>query len=172
MRLSQKLLLWIICFMIAGIGLTSFYSAFHARRRIAAMGMADARRSAETVFEALFTSMSTGAGRKGNRAVIERLSRIEDIDEVRLIHGPPIDRQFGVEEDEMARDGLDRGALSGKEAETVEGDGKGAGGWASWAEVPAASPLRTTSASLATPGPCSSARYAPVGASTPTSMPH
>lgn len=90
------------------------------------MGMADARRSAATVFEALFTSMSSGGGRKGNKAVVRRLSMIEDIEEVRLVHGPAIDRQFGVEEDEMPRDEPDRLALSGMKTETVERDGNGA----------------------------------------------
>jgi len=112
--------------MVLGTGLTSLFSIYHARRRIAAMGMADARRTAAMVFEALFTSMSSGAGRKGNRAVVRRLSMVEDIEDVRLVHGSAIDRQFGVEEDEMPRDEPDRLALSGRETERVVRDGNGA----------------------------------------------
>lgn len=102
-----------------------FYSVFNGRRLIADIGIDDAKRSAGIVFEALYASMSSGTGREGNRAVVKRVVGLEDVEEIRIIHGPPIDRQFGVEEDELPRDELDRIAVAGREAREIgETDGK------------------------------------------------
>ncbi|MCL4872701.1 EAL domain-containing protein [bacterium] len=128
MRLSQKLLLWIISFMAAGMGLMTVYVIFHSRTLITDMGMTDAKRSAGMVFEALYASMSTGGGREGNRAIVERLSQLQDLGGVRVIHGPSINMQYGIEEDELPRDDLDRAALAGLEISQVERGLDGEGG--------------------------------------------
>ncbi len=125
MGLSHKLILWVAGFMIIGMGLMTLYSVFHGRRIIADMGLSHARRTADMAFNALYASMSAGAGRKGNKAVVKRISAVEDLREIRIIHGPPIDRQFGVEDEERPVDRFDRDALSGMETSIVERDDDG-----------------------------------------------
>lgn len=127
MRLSQKLLLWIICFMAAGMGVMTLYVILHSRTLITDMGMSDAKRTAGMAFEALYASMSAGGGREENRAVIERLSSIEDMGEIRVIHGRPLDIQFGLMENRFPVDDLDMAALAGREVRHIERgtDGEG-----------------------------------------------
>jgi len=68
----------------------------------------------QAVYEALYASMRNGGDREGNRHTLERLNQVEDIREIRVIHGPAVDRQYGVEMDELPQDELDRRALAGE----------------------------------------------------------
>jgi hypothetical protein len=44
--------------------------------------------------------MRRGGGRAENKAISRRLSGIEGIEEIRIIQGPPLHRQFGRRLDE------------------------------------------------------------------------
>jgi diguanylate cyclase (GGDEF)-like protein len=77
-------------------------------------GLAKAETLSKAVFEALYASMRQGGNRQGNQAVIERLHQIEDLHELRLIHGQLLDRQYGIESDAQPQDDLERRALAGE----------------------------------------------------------
>ena len=64
--------------------------------------------------------MFSGKGRAGNQAVIDRLKKLPGVDELRIIHGPSLDRQYGIEEGEIPVDAMDRQALEGTPAFDLE----------------------------------------------------
>ncbi len=92
------------------------------------MGLAEAERLSIIVFDQLHTSMKLGGGRDENRAIIERFNAVKGIEEIRVIHGKPLDAQFGIEVDEVAQDEHDRAALAGNMVSRIErtSDGSGA----------------------------------------------
>lgn len=83
------------------------------------VGAGEARKVAKAVFDQLHTSMRLGGGRLENRAIMERFRKIEGIEEIRIVHGPSIDKQYGIEEDEVPVDALDRAALEGVASKNV-----------------------------------------------------
>lgn len=83
------------------------------------VGAGEARKLANAIFDQLHTSMRLGGGRLENRAIIERFRKIEGIEEIRIVHGPSIDKQYGIEEDEVPKDALDRAAMEGVSAQSV-----------------------------------------------------
>ncbi|MFQ5696481.1 MAG: hypothetical protein ACE5HB_10870, partial [Terriglobia bacterium] len=89
-------------------------------RHIEAEGLSQAETLNRAAFEALYASMRHGGDRQSNRAVVERLRQIAGLHELRLIHGPPVDRQFGIEPDEQPQDDLDRRALAGETVHEVQ----------------------------------------------------
>jgi len=118
-KFSHKLLFLVTFFMALGMGLTLYY-AIHQEKQLADRIMADdVERLGYVAFDALYTSMRLGGGRKENRAVMERLRKIKSIKEVRTIHGAPVSAQFGSEEDEMPADKFDEMALSGVKVNTA-----------------------------------------------------
>ncbi|MEK7313832.1 MAG: hypothetical protein AAB065_05085, partial [Deltaproteobacteria bacterium] len=119
MKFSHKLLFLVTLFMVLGMGITLYY-AIHQEKKLADRIMADdIERLGYVAFDALYTSMRLGGGMKENRAVMERLKKIETIKEVRTIHGAPVSAQFGVEEDELPVDKFDEMAISGVKVNTT-----------------------------------------------------
>lgn len=106
--------------MIAGIGFTVWYAVTQETRLVGEIGIHEASRANQMAFEALYTSMRYGGGRNENRAIIKRLNDVKNIEEVRVIHGAPLVKQFGAEEDELPVDDLDRSALAGIPVEAIE----------------------------------------------------
>ncbi len=115
MRFSHKLLLSVVVFMSLSIGIILYLAITHEKSLISSIQRDNLRLVNRIIFDELYTSMRYGGGREENRAIVRRLNTIEGIDEVRLIHGEPVDRQFGTEEDETPRDELERIAIQGKE---------------------------------------------------------
>ncbi len=111
MRFSHKLLLSVVVFMSVSIGIILYLAITHEKRLIASIQQDNLRLVNSIIFDELYTSMRYGGGRRENRAIIKRLNEIEGIEEVRIIHGEPVERQFGVEEDETPRDELERIAV-------------------------------------------------------------
>ena len=119
LKFSHKLLFLVTLFMVLGMGITLYY-AIHQEKKLADRIMADnIERLGYVAFDALYTSMRLGGGMKENRAVMERLKKIETIKEVRTIHGAPVSAQFGVEEDELPVDKFDEMAISGVKVNTT-----------------------------------------------------
>ncbi len=94
-------------------------------RLLEEVGIGEATKLSNAVFDQLHTSMRLGGGRTENRAMIERFRKIEGIEEIRIIHGPSIDRQFGIEEDELTMDDIDRAAFEGRRVNVVTRSGAG-----------------------------------------------
>jgi HAMP domain-containing protein len=109
--------------MLVGIAVTVCFAFIQQRRLIAEMGMDEAARLNSLVFDELYTSMSHGGGRAENREIVRRLSGIEGIEEIRIIQGPPLERQYGISPDGRVQDELERLAIDGSKVREVEGDG-------------------------------------------------
>lgn len=139
LKFSHKLLFLVTLFMILGMGLTTYY-AIHQEKKLIRHLMANNIESlGNMVFNALYTSMRLNGGRDGNREVIERVKesvggecakchgvKETPIVEIRIIHGAPVNAQFGVEADEMPVDKFDEEALKGVMVNTTYmEDGKG-----------------------------------------------
>ncbi len=117
--LRYKFALYLCVLMALGLlAAIGYYFVLH-RNIEATVGLEEGRRSSMVIFDEINASMRLGGGRAENRAVIERLSKLEDIRDIRIIHGPSVDRQYGVEEDEQATDDLDMAALAGERAEEI-----------------------------------------------------
>ncbi len=115
MRFAHKLLFSVVAFMSVSIGIILYLAITHEKSLISSIQRDNLRLVNSIIFDELYTSMRYGGGRKENRAIIKRLNSIEGIEEVRVIHGEPVERQFGVEEDEVPRDELEKIAIQGKE---------------------------------------------------------
>jgi signal transduction histidine kinase/HAMP domain-containing protein len=120
MRLYLKIALLMGGFLILALVLLVVFIYTSNSRQIEEQGLAQAQNLNRLAFEALFTSMSRGGGREGNREVIVRLQEVEGIAELRVVKGEPVRRQFGAEPGELPRDDLERRALAGEEAQTVQ----------------------------------------------------
>lgn len=113
LNLNVKVTLSIGVILLLGMTLTYLGLRAHVEQ-LRTEGIRQAKMINRLVFEALYTSMRAGSGREGNHEVAEGLQRMEQIRQIRLIHGPPIDRQYGVEEEETPADEAERRALRGK----------------------------------------------------------
>ncbi|MDH4228039.1 MAG: diguanylate cyclase [Deltaproteobacteria bacterium] len=119
-RYSHKLLSLIALFMILGISVTTYYTISREQKLIAEIGVDEAEHTTHMTFEALHASMVNGGGRAGNRAIVQNLAKdSDDIEEIRIIHGPGIDKQYGAEADEGVTDELDAEGLTGKEIQKI-----------------------------------------------------
>lgn len=119
LKLTNRFILLISAVLMAGI-LALFYFDFRSDSiLLEEVGAGEARKLSNAIFEQLHTSMRLGGGRLENRAIIERFRKIDGIEEIRVVHGPSIDKQYGIEMDEVSRDALDRAALEGVPSQKV-----------------------------------------------------
>ncbi len=106
-----------------GISAIIYHDIASNSRLLREIGVNEAERLSGAIFDQLYTSMRLGGGRDENRSIIERFKKVEGIEEVRIIHGHPLDKQFGIEEDELPKDELDRAALTGRPASAIHDEG-------------------------------------------------
>ncbi len=125
LKLSQRFTVYIGAVMLAGISLLVYYDINSNTKLLYDIGMGEAERISERLFDELYQSMKTGSGRAANRAIIESFKEIDAVDDVRVIHGPTIDIQHGMEADEMPADRHDMAALEGVASMLVERAGDG-----------------------------------------------
>lgn len=120
LKLSHRFNLYIGGIIILGI-LVHLYHDFRSDEKFfKGIGIAEAERMCTAIFDQLYTSMRLGGGRDENRAIIERFKKIDEVKEIRVLHGRAMDRQYGIEEDEIPRDDLERAALEGTQAVTFD----------------------------------------------------
>lgn len=125
LRLTRRFILLIAGVLMAGMAALLYFDYRSDSMLLEQMGLSEADRLSKAAFDQLHTSMRLGGGRAENRAVVERFSAMEGVEEIRVIHGESIDRQFGIEEDELAQDALDRAALEGRTGNAVTRSAKG-----------------------------------------------
>ncbi|MCR4287081.1 MAG: ATP-binding protein [Deltaproteobacteria bacterium] len=113
LTLSKRLNIYIGVILIAGMFAIMLYDQYSETKLLRDIGSREAERLANVVFDQLYTSMRLGGGRNEDRAIIERIRKIEGADEIRIIHGEALDRQYGVEEDELPRDAFEKASLAG-----------------------------------------------------------
>ncbi|MBI5810371.1 MAG: PAS domain S-box protein [Deltaproteobacteria bacterium] len=128
LRLSHRFNLYIGGILIAGISMLIYHEVSSNRRLLREIGAAEAEQLSRAIFDQLYTSMRLGGGRDENRAIIERFQKMNAVEAIRTIHGSPLDRQYGIEDDELARDGHERDALEGNKVTLSE---KAPGGYSS-----------------------------------------
>lgn len=112
LTLSKRLNIYIGGILIAGMFAIMVYDQYSETKLLRDIGGREAERLANVVFDQLYTSMRLGGGRTEDRAIIERIRKIEGADEIRIIHGEALNSQYGVEEDELPRDGFEKAALA------------------------------------------------------------
>ncbi|MEK6531779.1 MAG: ATP-binding protein [Deltaproteobacteria bacterium] len=112
--------LYISLILFAGFGALVLHDVRSSELLLMEIGFNEADRFAQSLFDQLYTSMRLGGGRFENRAAIERFKRMQGVEEIRIVHGPPLDRQFGEEPDEKPGDDFDKKALSGEKVKEVE----------------------------------------------------
>lgn len=120
LKLSQRFNLYIGGLLLLGIFALFLYEIRSNGIFLREIGKGEASRLCSAVFDQLYTSMRLGGGRPENRAVVERFKKMDGIEDLRLIHGHPLDRQFGIESDELPIDALDRKALEGTASSSIE----------------------------------------------------
>jgi PAS domain S-box-containing protein len=125
LKLSHRFNLYIGCILLLGFLAHTYHNIRSGERVVEEVGMAEAEGFSRAIFDQLYASMKLGAGAADNRAVIDRFDDIKTIDEIRIIHGPVLDRQYGVEEDEIARDEFEAAALAGSPIRMIEASGHG-----------------------------------------------
>lgn len=125
LKLSQRFNLYIGGILFAGICLLFFFDYRSNRQLLEEIGIGEAERLCETIFDQLYTSMRLGGGRKENRAIIERFRKMDGIRDIRVIHGGQLDRQYGIEEDEIPVDAMDRDGLEGRKTGILLKDADG-----------------------------------------------
>ena len=119
LKISKSFIFLIGAVLLAGIT-ALFYFDFRSNAiLLEEMGVGEAKKLAKAIFDQLHTSMRLGGDRLENRAVIERFRKIDGIEEIRIVHGPSLDKQYGIEEDEVPLDALDRAALEGTPSQGV-----------------------------------------------------
>lgn len=111
LTLSKRLNIYIGGILIAGMFAIMLYDQYSETKLLRDIGSREAERLARVVFDQLYTSMRLGGGRNEDRAIIERIRKIEGADEIRIIHGESLNIQYGVEEDELPRDAFEKAAL-------------------------------------------------------------
>lgn len=119
LKLSKSFIFLVGAVLLAGIMALFYFDSRSNTKLLEEVGVGEARKLAKAIFDQLHTSMRLGGGRLENRAVIERFRKIDGIEEIRVIHGSVLDKQYGIEEDEVPIDALDRAALEGASANSV-----------------------------------------------------
>ncbi|MBI5467861.1 MAG: PAS domain S-box protein, partial [Deltaproteobacteria bacterium] len=128
LKLYARFNLYIGGILLVGMTALIYYDFKSSTHLLHEIGINEAQRLCASVFDQLYTSMKLGGGRELNRAIVERFKseKISGVEEIRVVHGPSMDRQYGIEEDEIARDELERLALEGVPGREVI---QGAGGY-------------------------------------------
>jgi PAS domain S-box-containing protein len=125
LKLSKSFIFLIGAVLLAGITALFYFDFRSNTKLLEEMGVGEARKLANAIFDQLHTSMRLGGGRLENRAIIERFRKIDGIEEIRVVHGPSLDRQYGIEEDELTIDSSDRAALEGTQSHSVSRSARG-----------------------------------------------
>ncbi len=112
--------LYISLILFAGFGALVLHDVRSSEMLLREMGFSEADRFAQALFDQLYTSMRLGGGRIENRAAVERFMNMQGVNEIRIIHGAPLDRQFGAEPDESPKNEFDEKALSGTTIREIE----------------------------------------------------
>ena len=120
LKLSYRINLYIGCIIFLGMGIMGYHHVIFYSRFFENAGIEEAKRLSEAVFDNLYAAMKLGGESIDNRDTIERLKKIEGIKDIRIIHGPQIDAQFGVEEDESPVDKLEMAAVRGSSEVEVD----------------------------------------------------
>lgn len=120
LKLSQRFNLYIGSILLIGTFVILIYDVRADAAFLRELGLAEARRLCTVAFNQIYTSMRLGGGRDENRDIIERFRQTSDLEEVRLIHAPKVDHQFGAEPDELPVDSIDMEALAGSPTGIVE----------------------------------------------------
>lgn len=119
MKLIRRFYLYIIGIFF--VGLLAFIYLTHLENEglLKNAGLVDSRRLGGAFFGELLTSMNLGGGMEWDKKIVKRYENIEDVEAIKAIHGPVINRDFGVEADELPVDGFERDALKGIERSEV-----------------------------------------------------
>jgi len=125
MNISHRMGLYVGGVLFLCLSIFTYLNYREHNTLIREMGLNEARRLSDSLFSELYTTMMLGGGRVKGRAVIKRYKGMEDVNEIRVIHGDVINRGFGMEADEAAVDSLDLRALKGESVEVIEGSGGG-----------------------------------------------
>jgi len=125
LNLSCRLGLYIGCIVLLGTVLLGYHNSVFHSGLVEDTGVNEAERLGRLIFENLYTSMMLGGGKEETMAIIERIRGVEGIEEVRIIRGQAVSRQFGIDVDRVPLDELDRAALMGSTVSAVEKEG----GW-------------------------------------------
>ncbi|MBI5562780.1 MAG: PAS domain S-box protein [Deltaproteobacteria bacterium] len=120
LKLSHRFNLHIGGILLIGILAIVYHDVGASTRLLRQIGISEAERLCNLLFDQLHTSMRLGGGRKENRAIVERFGRMRGVQEIRLVHGPVLDRQYGVEEDELPRGEADKNGLAGRVTDSFE----------------------------------------------------
>jgi len=120
LKLSQRFNLIIGGILLAGMLMLAYFDVRSDTRLVRQIGINEAERLSGALFDQLYTSMRLGGGRRENRDIIERFNGMNGVAEIKVMHGPALDMQYGMELDEMARDELDRAALEGVASDAFE----------------------------------------------------
>jgi len=124
LKLYARFNLYIGGILLAGMSALFYYDYRSNTELVRDIGINDSQRLCSSVFDQLYASMKRGGGRAENRAIVDRFKseNLSEVDEIRVIHGASMDRQYGIEDDELARDGLERLALEGTQSSLITQD--------------------------------------------------
>jgi PAS domain S-box-containing protein len=111
LKLSHRFSLYVAGILVAGVSALLYHQTRSSSRLLADTGLHEAERLSGALFDALYVSMMLGGGREDTRVIVERVKEREGILDLRVLHGPAIDRQYGVEADELPADELERSAI-------------------------------------------------------------
>lgn len=120
LKLSTRFNLHIGGILLLGICALIYFDVRSNAKLLKEIGTGEAERLSIAVFDQLYTSMRLGGGRAENRSIIERFKKIDGVEDIRIVHGQSLDRQYGIEEDELPGDDLDRAALEGLPSSEVK----------------------------------------------------
>lgn len=120
LKISNRLNLYISAILFLGISALIYHDILSSERLLNEIGLSEAKRLGTTLFDQLYTSMRLGGGRNEDRAIVERVKDIEGVEEIRIIHGYPLDAQYGTEEDERPVDRYDLTALGGNTSSVIK----------------------------------------------------
>lgn len=120
LSLTQRFNLYVGGIVLLGLAVLLVYDFHSERNLVRSMGIAEAERLSNIVFDQLHTSMKLGGGRSENKAIVERFNAVKGIEEIRVIYGKALDSQFGVKADEAPRDEADVAALAGNKVSHIE----------------------------------------------------
>lgn len=113
-NLTKRFTLYIGTILIAGLLALMYVDRWSSSTLLEEVALGEAGKLSAAIFEQLHISMRLGGGRAENKAIIERYRQLPGIEDLRVMHGEAIDRQYGVELDEGPVDEIDRMALAGK----------------------------------------------------------
>lgn len=125
LKLYQRFNLYISGMLFLGVVFLVYHDRSSSKQLLNQIGRSEAQKLGSALYNQLYTSMKLGGGRAEDRAIINRFRRISGIDEIRLIHGSSLDRQFGMEKDERPLDQTDLEVLNGKTVELIERNADG-----------------------------------------------